>query len=75
MRISRGKDITPNVNIDETNEGNEINDNTSCDYDASVEDSEMRSSEDSVNDDDENLVSGFDESTCSGDSVSDILDN
>ena len=35
----------------------------------------MESSADSVNDGDENLVSGFDESTCSGDSVSEVFDN
>ena len=35
----------------------------------------MESSADSVNDGDENLVSGFDESTCSGDSVGEVFDN
>ena len=35
----------------------------------------MSSSEDSVNNNDDNLVCGFFESTCSGDSVCDILDN
>ena len=35
----------------------------------------MRSSEDSVNDNDDYLVSGFDASTFSGDSVYDIFEN
>ena len=34
----------------------------------------MRSSEDSVTNNDENLVSVFDKSTCSGDSVCDIFE-
>ena len=35
----------------------------------------MRSSEDSVTNNDENLVSVFDKSTCSGDSVCDMFEN
>ena len=35
----------------------------------------MRSREDSVINNDENLVIGFDESTCSGDSVCGIFEN
>ena len=35
----------------------------------------MRSSADSINDNNDDLVGGFDTSTCSGDSVYDIFDN
>ena len=35
----------------------------------------MRSSSDYVNNNDDNLVSRFDESTCSGDTVGEIFDN
>ena len=43
------------------------------DDDASIEEVEMRSIEDYVDDNNENLFSEFDASTCSGDSVHDIF--
>ena len=43
--------------------------------DNSVEESKIRSSAHNVNNNDDNLVSGFYEYTCSGDSVCDIFDN
>ena len=55
-------------------EGDEINDNIGRDDVASVEKSEMRSSTYFVNEND-NLVCGFDASTCSGDNVYGIFEN
>ena len=40
MRIERGKGIIPNVNIDETNEGDERQDKIGCEFDASIEGSD-----------------------------------
>ena len=73
--ISGGKGIIPNENIDEINEGDEWHDIIGGDDDDPVEDSEMRSRSDFVNDNDDNLFSVFDESTCSGNRVCDILLN
>ena len=55
-------------------EGDKINNNIGGDDVASVEELEMRSSKDSVNDNDD-LVNLFDASTCLGDNVYDIFDN
>ena len=55
-------------------EGDKRNDNIGGDDVASSEKLEMRSSTDPVNDNDD-LVSGLDASTCSGDNVSDIFEN
>ena len=74
--ISKGKGITPNAIIEEINEDDldhEWPHNIGGDDDNYVEESEIRSSEDNVNNNDDNLVVVFDESTCSGDSVCDIL--
>ena len=65
--IKRVKGIITNVNIDDINEGDERHDNIGGDDYDYFEEAEMRSSADSVNDNNESLVCIFDESTCSGD--------
>ena len=55
-------------------EGDKINDNFGVYCVASFEEVEMSSSTYSVNENDD-LVIGFDASTCSGDNVYDIFDN
>ena len=67
------KVIIPNININEINYGDEIHNNIGGDDVSSVEEAEMRSSADSVNDNNEYLFCGFDASTCSSDSVYDIF--
>ena len=59
----------------EINEGDERYDNIGGDDVASVEEAEMKSSSDSINDNDGYLFSEFYASTCSGDSVYDIFKN
>ena len=61
--ISRGKGIINNLNIDEINEGDERHYKIGGNYYYSIEESESSSGADYVNNNDENLVSGFDEST------------
>ena len=73
--ISRGNGIISNVNFEEINEGDERCENMGAEDDNSVEESKIRSSAHNVNNNDDNLVSGFYEYTCSGDSVCDIFDN
>ena len=58
----------------ESFEGDKINKNIGGDDIASFEEAEMRSSKYSVNENDD-LVSGFDASTCVGDNVYDIFEN
>ena len=62
------------INMHEIYEGDKIKDNIGGDDVSSAEESEMGSSTDYINDND-NLVSGFDASTCSGDNVYDIFEN
>ena len=55
-------------------EGEKINDNIGGDDVDSIEEAEIRSITDSVNDNDD-LVSGFDAYTCLGDNVYEIFEN
>ena len=61
-------------NMHEIFEGDKRNDNIGGDDIALVEELEMISSTDSVNDNDD-LFSGFDASTCLGDNIYDIFEN
>ena len=70
----RGEYAINEGNMHESFEGDKRNDNSGGDDVSLVEESEMRSSKDSVNDDDD-LVNGFDASTCSGDNIYGIFDN
>ena len=74
-RLKRGKNTIPKIDLHEINEGDERYDNIGGDDVASVEEAEMKSSSDSINDNGGDLFSEFYASTCSGDSVYDIFKN